>query len=303
MAGMLTMRDLAQHNYTALHSLSDLREVLREAHDFNGIMTRLNPAHWIPAVRVLASQQIPDMLIVAAISLGGLLLGFIAMYLVLRFCLGRATHPRLQMATHTRSNAVHVIALSLKILFIIAGLYTALSVIGIDPVSVALSVGVVGLMIGYAFQRPASQVAATFTLTGGGLLAEGMVVVVATRVGIVRGEITAIGTYNTLIQGTLIGGVAKNIGLKEDGQMVFYVPNSDFIDGSWGRMPSREDAITTTGEGQPNAPPTLPVPVGMGVSSDGSGVVTQLMRYVTGSGKASMLKRVSATSATLRKAQ
>ena len=162
---LFSMRDLASGDYANLESLEDLRHVLRGGDDLGGMMQRLNPATWVPAVRVLGMHKIPDMLIVMAISLAGLLVGVILMYLTLRFCLGGAKHPRLHMANHTRSNVVHVIALSLKILAIMAGLYIALGSVGIDPVSVALSLGVVTVLISIAFQRVGNQVRAHCTCT------------------------------------------------------------------------------------------------------------------------------------------
>lgn len=296
------MRDMAAGEYAHLRTLNDLRHVLQGGDDFGGMMQRLNPAMWMPAVRVLGMHRIPDMLIVMAISLGGLLVGCVLLYLTLRCCLGSSSHPRLQMANHTRSNVVHVIGLSLKILAILAGVYIALASVGIDPVSLALSLGVVTVLMGIAFQRVGNQVAATYTVTGDGLLAEGMVVVVATRIGIAVAEVVAIGMYNTLLQGVLVGAIGKTLGLKDadrvgmmedDGQlageMVFYVPNSEFVDGSWGRMPLKEDAVTSTGEGKPRPPPR--VPMAQAIDPDDAGMISGLLRGFTGSGNRSMLRK------------
>lgn len=291
----LTMRHLIEGKYQDLHSLDDLRAVLQSGQNLSDVMQRLNPTVWVPAVRVLGMQRIPDMLIVMAISLAGLLAGTISMYLILRFCLGGSKHPRLQLATHTRSNAVHVTALSLKILFIIAGMYIALGSVGIDPINVALSLGVVAMFVTVAFQRVGIQVAATFTVTGGGYLAEGMVIVAGTRVGIIKGEIVAIGTYNTLVQGVIVGGIVEALGLREGEQMVFYIPNSDFVDGSWARMPMREDDVTSTNEGKPTPPPDVPVTLQTRIAraEDASdGYIGRLVRYVRPSGKPSSIKRV-----------
>lgn len=296
------MRDLASGQYEHLHTLNDLRQVLSSGGDSVGdMMQRLNPAVWVPAVRVLGMQKIPDMLIVMSISLAGLFVGCLLLYLTLRFCLGSRNHPTLQVAVHTRSNVVHVIALSLKILSIAAGFFIALGTVGIDPINVALSVGVVTAVIGLAFQRVGNQVAATYTVTGGGLLAEGMVLVVSTRIGIAIAEVVAIGMYNTLLQGVLIGPIGQVLGLKSpeevsngkdlDKEMMFYVPNSEFVDGSWGRLPRKEDDVTSTGEGKPEAPP-MTLSRAVDPDSIGSGLwPLEWLRTTTASGKPSMLKK------------
>lgn len=254
----LTLRDLVDGDYSHLKTLDDLRRVLQSANDFDGMMTRLNPSYWMPAMRVLGMQKIPDMLIVFAISLGGLLFGIGAMYLVLYLCLPKsARHPRLRLRTYTRSNAVHVIALGLKIIFVLGGLYTALSTVGIDPISTALSLGVVSILMGYAFQRPAGQIGATFTLTSSGLIAEGMEVVVPSSVGIVKGEITAVGQIFTTVQGQMVGNVNQVLGLPDGTEGTFYIPNEQILVAGFGRFPSLEDDVTTTGEGKPSAPAQL----------------------------------------------
>jgi small-conductance mechanosensitive channel len=95
----------------------------------------------------------------------------------------------------TRTSAVHFVALTVKILIIVFGFYCVFFVAGVSFYSLAISWGVIGLVLTYAFGSIFGNLMGSFTIFGTGLCVEGMVVKIAD----IKGKVLHIGTmYTTL---------------------------------------------------------------------------------------------------------
>ena len=82
-----------------------------------------------------------------------------------------------------RSSVVHFVALILKIVIILFGFYAGFFVIGVSFFNLAMSLGVIGILVTYSFSSPISSLTGAFVMFGTGQWVEGMVAKVGAHKG------------------------------------------------------------------------------------------------------------------------
>lgn len=127
----------------------------------------------------------------------------------------------------TRASVVHFVALTVRMIIIVFGFYCVFFVAGVSFYSLAISWGVIGLVLTYAFGSIFGNLMGSFTIHSSGLCSEGMEI----RIGDAQGKVIAIGTTHTTVSN--IDPVSKE-------PYIAHIPNSYFNTLVMFRFPVRE---------------------------------------------------------------
>lgn len=227
---------------------------------------------WGPRLMDTAFQHIEEFLIAFAISLGGVILGFIV-YRVIMCCdsraRGRVMYEEVGKYHQIRrdgdlewqlddgskdpnkktplkdiiwgrwsgTTTRHLIALFLRTLIVILGLYVAFDTIGVDVGTLVASLGIVAAIVTFAARDLIVNTAAAFCLMLSGLVQEGMYLVVVGSTTY-KGRVDRINAMTTLLveqDGTL-------------GHLVTHsIPNSMFYSVVVSRIFDKEKGIDVEG--------------------------------------------------------
>jgi small-conductance mechanosensitive channel len=138
----------------------------------------------------------------------------------------------------SKTTAVHFVALLLRVLIILLGIYVGCSAVGFDVIPVVTSLGIVALVVSFAARDLIVNSASTFYIFLSGILQEGMYITTQH----IRGKVMRIHSLHTQV-------VERNGPM---GAMVIHViPNSHFISYIVSRIVSLEHGAETLRDTHP----------------------------------------------------
>jgi small-conductance mechanosensitive channel len=230
-------------------------------------------SQWGPRLMATAFQHIEEFMIAFSIALGGVLVGYIV-YRIIMCTIGTRGRAVLKNAQDkdgtsllyqrrgatgdlewginengkipdgdiwsrwSRTTVTHLVALFLRCLIIIVGLYVAFDAVGIDMGTLVASLGIVAAVVTFAARDLIVNTAAAFCLLTTGLVQEGMYIVTSG----VKGTVFRVHSLNTLML-ERNGPLGKIVVHSIPNYMFFATTVSRVIDLEKGIDPSVHSAI------------------------------------------------------------